>query len=439
MSVPDCTHLEVRQRLEAGDPEGALRLAGAMLEGEPGDTAAWRFCALALAGMGRERVAAQNLRSLAVALAEERNPILGIALARQLAALGGSDEEPIGKIAKLYALGSPRVADDVALSPPPLPPPAVTAPWPAELAGEALADRAADVMAVAWGAALTRAEAQDRLPFVPLLSALEPRDFVELARCLEPVTAGPGARVVEQGATGEAMYIVAEGRVTVNRIGSDGERQLLARLGPGAFFGEMALVSRAARAAEVRAEDRVLLLEAHRDRLEALARRVPAVGDVLVAFCHARMLENLMRVSPVLAPVPPARRPAVIARFSTDYRRAGEAIVKEGTEGPGLHLVVSGSVRVTRREGGEVLQVARLGPGDLFGEISLLMRKPATATVATTEDAALLVLSRDDFHDVTRDFPELLKGAYDIAVARDEQNNSILAAPAIEIDDPVMV
>jgi cAMP-dependent protein kinase regulator len=163
------------------------------------------------------------------------------------------------------------------------------------------------------------------------------------------------------------------------------------------------------------------------------------IGDVLVAFCHARMLENLMRVSPVLAPVPPERRPDVIARFGTDYKTAGEVIITEGKQGPGLYLVVSGRVRVSRDEEGEPVLITDLGPGDLFGEISLVMSKPSTATVTAVENTALLHLARDEFHDATKDFPELLKGAYDIAMDREEQNRTIMGHAAIEVDDLILV
>jgi len=439
MTPSSCSHHAAREHLAAGNHEAALRVAGAMLEADPADLSAWRLTALAVAGLGKTDVALRNLKSAALALAEQQSPLLGIAQARQAAILGAEADDVLAKIAALYAADSSRVTDDLPLSPPPLPAGAGVAPWGEDLDGERLLQRGGDAMALAWGAALTRAEDPVPLPFVPLLGALAPPDFVELVRCLAPVTMEPDGPIVEQGAEGDAMFIVAEGTVAVSRVGPDGERRPLARLGPGAFFGEMALVSRAARAAEVRAVDRVLLLRAARDDMEQLARRIPAVGDVLIAFCHARMLENLMRVSPVLAPVPASRRPEVIARFDTDYRGAGEVIIDEGDEGTGLYLLVSGAVSVTRRDGDEQLLVARLGPGDLLGEISLLMRKPATATVTATENTALLVLSRESFHAAIADFPELLKGAYDIALARETRNNSIMAAPAAEADDLVMV
>ncbi len=439
MTASACSHITARRHLASGDSENTLRVAGAMLEADPADVMAWRLVALAMAGLGRTNAAVKNLKSLALALAEEQNPILAIAMARRLGTLGGDEAGVLGKIAKLYGAGSSRVVENLPLSPPPLPAVAGPAPWGGDLVGERLEARAGEAMAVAWGAALTRTGDGGPLPFVPLLGALAPGDFVELARCLEPVTQEPGDLVVEQGTAGDAMYIMAEGTVEVSRAAPGGEIQVLAQLGPGAFFGEMALVCRAPRAASVRALDRVLLLRVGRDDMEQLARHTSAVGNVLIAFCHARMLENLVRISPVLAPVPPAKRPDVVARFGTDFRDAGDVILEEGDAGPGLFLVVSGAVRVTRRDGSETLVVARLGPGDLFGEISLLMQKPATATVTAVESTALLVLSRDDYHAVTGDFPELLKGVYDIAVAREAQNNSIMAAPAINLDDIVMV
>jgi cAMP-dependent protein kinase regulator len=213
----------------------------------------------------------------------------------------------------------------------------------------------------------------------------------------------------------------------------------LARLAPGAFFGEMSLVSSAPRAADVTAASHAVLLRADKAAMDDLSARAPKIGDVLVAFCHARMLENLMRISPVLSPVPPRRRPDVIARFGTDYREAGETIIDEGDEGRGLFLVVSGRVRVLKRDGADVVQVAALGPGDLFGEISLLLQKPSTATVVAEQSTALLFLARDGFLEATSDFPELLKGAFDIAVERETQNNSIMGRPAQSADHLILV
>jgi CRP-like cAMP-binding protein len=437
MAPVSCTHEAARALLSEDDAAGAVRVAGALLEQNPLDLSAWRLAALGVLELGDRAGAFKNLRGAALAQAEAQRPILALAAVKEIERLGGDASGLVEKIARLYGAGSERVSD-VEIEPPPLPPAGAAREWGPELTGAALLSRAADAMAMAWGATLAAEQAKAPLPFVPLLSALDPGDIAELYGALALQVAAPDEPIIEQGGPGDAMFIVAEGEVAVVRD-DGGVRVELARLAPGAFFGEMSLVSSAPRAAEVRAASHAVLLRADKAAMDALSARAPRIGDVLVAFCHARMLENLMRISPVLSPVPARRRPDVIARFGTDFCEAGETIIDEGAEGKGLFLVVSGAVRVLRREGGDVVHLATLGPGDLFGEISLVMRKPSTASVVAERSTALLFLSRAEFHEATRDFPELLKGAFDIAVERETQNNSIIGRPARSADDLILV
>jgi CRP-like cAMP-binding protein len=438
MATTDSTHVAARDLLLAGEFEQALRMAGPMLEANPEDLTAWRLCATAMLGLGHTEAALKNLGSVAMALAESQSPFFALAVVQELAELGGKVADLIHKIAVMYGAGSPRLVEMPA-APPPLPPTRPVPAWDASVSLDVAVSRANEAMVMAWGAAMAFAGQNTRLPYVPLLSALAPDDLVPLLHVFKREVAEPGKVIVEQGRPGDAMYIIIEGSVAVILHPPRGGSVELAQLGPGAFFGEMALVSRATRAAEVRTVDRTVVLVASKEDMEQLAAQVPDIGNVLVAFCHARMLENLMRISPVLAPVPAARRPEVVARFGTDFREAGTAIIEEGREGPGLFLVVSGLVRVTRKDGGEDVIVADLGPGELFGEISLLMRKPSTASVTAIEDTALLFLPREDFHAAIGEHPELLKGAYDIASRREDQNYSIMASSTAAADDLVLV
>ena len=114
-------------------------------------------------------------------------------------------------------------------------------------------------------------------------------------------------------------------------------------------------------------------------------------------------------------------------------------IIEQGRDCPGLFLIVSGGVRVNKVENNEDVVLATLGPGDLFGEISLLMRKPSTATVTADQNTALLFLPRTEFESATAEFPEFLKGVYDIAVNRDMRNNSIMGLPAQDADGLILV
>ncbi|OQR88318.1 cGMP-dependent protein kinase [Achlya hypogyna] len=95
---------------------------------------------------------------------------------------------------------------------------------------------------------------------VPLFSGLTPRQLTSLNRCLEVVTFEDGANIVQQGAKGDAFYIVASGTVGCYVDGSKRNLILLssskaeiARLHQGDYFGETALLNDQPRNCTVRA------------------------------------------------------------------------------------------------------------------------------------------------------------------------------------------
>ncbi|MCP4599508.1 MAG: cyclic nucleotide-binding domain-containing protein [Proteobacteria bacterium] len=433
-----CTHKAAVELLFDKDYVGAICVAGPMLKGNTADLTAWYLTTQAVQGLGETDVAMKNLRGLAQTVAEHRRPILALALIKEVEDLGGDIDDLVAELASMYSSDSKRI-EEAELAPPPLPSIVPVQSWDRNTDPQTLIQWAKDAMGAAWSDTLTFVDKDGRLPFIPLLSSLGSADFILFVEALWRQVFAPGEVVIEQDTPGDAIYVVAEGEVSVVRRSLVGDSQELARLGPGAFFGEMAIVSRAPRAAEVVAVDRSVLLRADKDKMEELAAHTPETGDVLVAFCHARMLENLMRVSPVLSPVSVARRPDVIALFGSDYFNSGSVIIEEGQEAPGLFLIASGQVNIVKEEDGDRVALARLGPGDVFGEISLLMRRPSTATVIADEDTAVLFLPSADFYEVTRDYPELLKGAFDIAIEREAQNSSILASSAAAADDLILV
>ncbi|MEZ4340219.1 MAG: cyclic nucleotide-binding domain-containing protein [Sandaracinaceae bacterium] len=93
---------------------------------------------------------------------------------------------------------------------------------------------------------------------------------------------------------------------------------------------------------------------------------------------------------------------------------AGETIVEEGEVGDVLFLVVAG--RVTVRRSGVVL--ARLGPGETFGEMAVLDAEPRSATVVAEEPTECLAIASDDFYDVLREQSEIAEGVIRVLTAR---------------------
>jgi CRP-like cAMP-binding protein len=86
----------------------------------------------------------------------------------------------------------------------------------------------------------------------------------------------------------------------------------------------------------------------------------------------------------------------VEVEFPTDH-----VIARQGEVGTGFFMVASGNVRVVRD--GET--IATLGPGDFFGELSVLDGQPRTAQVIATEPTVCLALASWDFEAVVREEP----------------------------------
>jgi CRP-like cAMP-binding protein len=96
----------------------------------------------------------------------------------------------------------------------------------------------------------------------------------------------------------------------------------------------------------------------------------------------------------------------------------GQAIVRQGEEGETLYLVARGEVAVVVKTDGGEKEVARLGRGALFGEMSVLTGEPRSATVTALGDAALLGLDREAFHRILDEGPELAQRLAEVIAGR---------------------
>ena len=82
--------------------------------------------------------------------------------------------------------------------------------------------------------------------------------------------------------------------------------------------------------------------------------------------------------------------------------KRGQVLCREGDPGEEMFVVVRGSIVVSKPVTGRVEQVlARIGPGDFFGEMSLFDRSPRSATVQADSDAMLLALDREALRRLT--------------------------------------
>jgi CRP-like cAMP-binding protein len=106
-------------------------------------------------------------------------------------------------------------------------------------------------------------------------------------------TVDPGETVFEEGETGDQMFIIQNGKVRVSKkIG--GRQHILAVLGKGDFFGEMAIVTNATRAATVKAVTQVELLCFNRDGFVSMINKNPKIAlNIIDKLCRRVQNSNL--------------------------------------------------------------------------------------------------------------------------------------------------
>jgi CRP/FNR family cyclic AMP-dependent transcriptional regulator len=112
---------------------------------------------------------------------------------------------------------------------------------------------------------------------------------------------------------------------------------------------------------------------------------------------------ELIATTPLFVGVAPEDLEAIVARaIEVDF--PDEAVIaRQGEIGTGLFIVVTGAVQVVRD--GRVL--ARLGPGDFFGEYSVLDGRPRTAQVAATRPTRCLALATWDLEAIVTAHPRV--------------------------------
>ena len=82
---------------------------------------------------------------------------------------------------------------------------------------------------------------------------------------------------------------------------------------------------------------------------------------------------------------------------------AGTVIIHEGSDSEEMYVVVEGQLVVTKRSAGKEIELGRIGPGDVVGEIALLDQAPRTATVSALDDTHAIRVPVSAFEDLLSD------------------------------------
>ena len=236
------------------------------------------------------------------------------------------------------------------------------------------------------------------------------------------------------------IYLLLEGEVGV--LAKD---EPIATIRVGEIFGEMASLGQMPRSASAVAKSDCRVIGLDDKQFRAALGRNPGFALMLMSIMAGRLRDTIASLDAPASPDAGWKEAAALdgqlladlaqmvgpaARFRYE---AGRIIMREGHLGVALFAVLEGRVAISIGDS----VVEKLGPGGIFGEMSLVERTPRLATAVAETDCALLAMSRHMFLHLVKRSPKfgaaLLKAVGERAAfmaSRRAERGSPSGAPA---------
>ncbi len=126
----------------------------------------------------------------------------------------------------------------------------------------------------------------EALARVPMFSACAKKELEQIARQAEALDVPEGEILIEQGASGRDFFVIVDGKASVTRDGKN-----VATLGPGDFFGELALLDKSPRNATVTAASRMSVYLLTQPSFHGLLSTIPSLSHKVMVGMARRLNE----------------------------------------------------------------------------------------------------------------------------------------------------
>lgn len=201
----------------------------------------------------------------------------------------------------------------------------------------------------------------------PLIATLAPEARERIVAAIVVEVVAPGAAVIRQGDTNRPFFILLDGAAEVRKAADAGVATKVAELGPGAYFGEQAILGnnagRSAASVYTVVESRV-----------AVISREAFLADIAVNRENRAVFdETILTRCPPLEALDPAAKAQVLRESRIATYAGGADVITQDTVGDSFFVVLEGNVEVVKREAsGREIKLVELTPGAYFGEQALL-------------------------------------------------------------------
>lgn len=202
------------------------------------------------------------------------------------------------------------------------------------------------------------------------------------------------------------LYILLLGEVEVSE-GDKNNKLVLAHLGKGEIFGEISALFRMPRISSVLAAKPTVVLEIAGDIFEKMIEHNPALRNAIIRRFGDRLIETALRAVSFLRYLPAGALSNLIHEASLVSIVPGSTIVDEGEPGDAMFVIVHGAAKVLHSIDEQSLPLAIIGPGDYFGEWSVMTGAPRTATVTALSHIEAIRIERETLLQFIQNNPDV--------------------------------
>ena len=233
-----------------------------------------------------------------------------------------------------------------------------------------------------------------------LFRGLEEEQIVQIVEAIFEDNRKAGDEVITLGDEGDNFYILDTGKCEIYL--TKDKASVAAEVGPGAGFGELALMYNCPRAATIVCKTDC--------RLWAVDRQTFRFILMSTQNKKKKTWEGFLRDVPILKSLTESESSKLAdALWEEDYVD-GQYIIKQNDEGNKFFIVAEGACTVTSKaEGKDEQELSKLKVGDYFGEIALLTNQPRAASVMATGAAKCLFVDSKAFNQLLGPVTDILR------------------------------
>lgn len=218
-----------------------------------------------------------------------------------------------------------------------------------------------------------------------------------------------GATIIREGDEPDKFYVIVSGEVDIIQQDAHGD-QVINHLGPRQFFGEIGILRTDKRTATVRATTDIELMSLNRAAFLDWLGQSEAIHQKIEQAIAQRIPTEMQLADEPIAPTSPTSPSTPAAgpeRFAP-----GAIILKQGDKPDLFYIILEGEVEVFHTDpSNRKISIARLGRGEYFGEIGLLVDRPRITSVRALTPVQAISFNREEFVTWMTAFPS---GQHDI-------------------------